>query len=163
MAKLNIIMKKISEAVFTEKMVKNAGNRAVKIIRERTRGGEGLNRKDGRQLKPLAPLTDTTIRLRSEKNLSSETSPSTSNLTESGRMLNSLTSKVEGTTAVVTFKSDAMAQRAEYQTRTDKKGFGGQVLKNKRKARHFMGLSKNEEKDLTEFVNQEIEKELNKL
>ena len=163
MAKLNVIMKRISEALFTEDLVKGIGKKAANTIRERTRKGFGLNRKNGRELKKLAPLTETTVRLREEKSLSSETSPGKSNLTESGDMLDDLTYRVEKTAAVVTFKSNEMADRAVHQERTDNKGFGGQRLKNKRKARHFMGLSRSEEKDLIEFANREIEKKLNKL
>ena len=61
-------------------------------IKTRTRLGYGVD-DNGTQSK-LKPLAKSTIKSRESKRLSSETSPSTSNLTESGDMLDGMTARV---------------------------------------------------------------------
>lgn len=67
----------------TEESVKEVGEAGLDIIVKRTRSGKTAQG-------PLKPLASSTIKSRQGKSLSSETSPSKSNLTETGRMLDSL-------------------------------------------------------------------------
>ena len=92
------------------------GKKAVEIITNRTQGeGKGVQTEGGR-IGKLKPLKVSTIQRRARyKNLSSDTSPSTSNLTYSGRMLASIKYVLRGSKGVLVFiKGDRNKRVAEH-------------------------------------------------
>ena len=68
------------------------GDQMVGVVRERTRAGFGVEF-DGDSESRFEPLAKSTIKARKKKTLHPDTTPSTSNLTETGEMLDSLKAK----------------------------------------------------------------------
>lgn len=127
-----------------------------KIIKDRTRSGTGITEDDG-SAKKLKKLADSTIKgreyLKSKGKLSSETTPKTSNLTQSGQMLDSIKlKKVSNKKYSVVFKEG----------RND--GERNVIIKNRveKAGRVFFGLTKTErrilEKNLAKKINEVIKK-----
>ena len=122
-------------------------------IKKRTRLGFGVEANEGTKgkLKPLSPLYK---KQRKKLKLSSETSPSKSNLTLSGSMLDNLDSKVN---------QQQLKIRVRPKGR-DRKGVG-----NKQKAgwvsvvRPFLYLSKPEIKRIKKYLSEEIDNIVKKL
>jgi hypothetical protein len=111
-----------------------------KIIKERTREGFGISGGEGRK-KKLKELAESTIKSRRSKKLSSETTPSTSNLTETGKLLDGIKVKSSNkkTVQIVSGRED--------------------VRDYIEKDRKFLGLTKGE---LTE-LDKKMEKLINEL
>ena len=137
------------------------GRKMVKIIQERTRAGFGFSSAFSTNLSKLKKLAPATIenrtralkRKRPFKLNKKLTSPSKSNLTHTGRMIQSLKVKsIRGG-----FKIEATGQRR------DTKLTNKQVLAaNAKLGRYFNQLSKAEIKLLTEFIDEELDKVLAK-
>ena len=120
-------------------------------IRERTRAGQGIVEEGGRR-KPLKKLKETTITARTyaeeRGELSEETSPSTSNLTWTGRLLNSL---------AVIRKSKRKVELIATGTRKD--GLTNQELIGYvERIRKFFGLSSVEKRELDDNLRKAINK-----
>lgn len=97
---INKEMQKIVEKAVRKKILPMI----KEIILSRTRGeGKGVNREGGNRTK-LAELEESTIRKRSRLQLHSETSPSRSNLTETGKLLDSMSLSFDGKNITVSFK-----------------------------------------------------------
>lgn len=117
--------------------------RGPAIIRDRTRAGFGV---EGRRKVKLAGLEESTKRSRKTKNLSPETSANTSNLTESGDMLDNIVSK-----QVANGVSISIAGK-------DKK-----KAKGVQKKRPFFSFTVREEAVLTDIIKRELVKQLKKI
>lgn len=120
------------------------------IIKERARGGQGIT-KDGGAKKNLKKLANSTMLgrelLERKGRLSSETSPVTSNLTQSGQMLDSIRlTKVNGKKYIVEFE----------ESRDDDKLNTDLVKYNEEKGRTFFGLTKTERRTLERNVQKKI-------
>lgn len=119
------------------------GNRATNLIKKRTREGFGVE--NGQPVK-FAPLAPSTIRKRQTKTLSSKTSPRTSNLTETGQMVDSLKWRVENNKIVIFFTNDSSSNKETY----------ARVGSNNRPARPFADLTDEELRKLIIFYHQQI-------
>jgi hypothetical protein len=87
--------------VVTEKLLRTMGERAVDMVRRRTRLGYGVAGEEfgGSQQKLeklAAPTKEKRARLKKQGRLSSETTPAKSNLTETGKLLDSIQFRVRG-------------------------------------------------------------------
>lgn len=79
-----------------KKTLDEVGKLMADRIRLRTRLGKGVSQPTGGSPKPLAKLAPSTVRGRASfKGLSGDTTPSKSNLTRTGELLDSITHKVE--------------------------------------------------------------------
>lgn len=120
------------------------------IIRDRTRDGYGITEDNGakRNLKKLAKSTIIRRELLDRQGkLSSETTPFTSNLTQSGQMLDSITlKKISGKRYNVVFNED----RDDGETNAQLKRW------NEKKGRVFFGLTKAERRTLERNVQKKI-------
>lgn len=125
--------------------LKQLGNYALRLIRDRTRDGFGVKKVGGpeKELKKLSPRY---IKARRGMKLSQFTSPSTSNLTLTGAMLASL--RVFTKNFQITI----------HPTGSDRKGISNQKKAdwNEEKGRVFLRLSDTEIKAVTDFYNNEI-------
>ncbi len=98
--KLNI--EHLIKNVVTDSLLETLGERAVDLIRKRTRLGYGVtsDEKLGATQQKLDGLTASTkekrARLAEQGRLSSETTPAKSNLTETGELLNSIRFRIQG-------------------------------------------------------------------
>lgn len=99
--KLNQIIDEVQTKEFYEEL----GSTAVERIKTRTRLGKGVSKRGGQAetLKPLAPTyIEDRQYLKQKGKLSSKTTPSRSNLTKTGAMLDATTHKATNKEAVVT-------------------------------------------------------------
>jgi hypothetical protein len=96
-------------------VLEEVGALIVQRLKERVRGGQAV-KKAGGNPSSLKPLSNSYIRQRArDPNLSPETSPSKSNLTRYGDMLDSLTYYVDSRgNLVVTVKGEANVRKAIY-------------------------------------------------
>lgn len=94
-------------------LAKGYAEDARDLIHDRTKSGKGVAEMGGstQNLKALAPST---IARRERLALHSSTSPATSNLTESGEMLEELVTKTKGGEHIITFSSQRSAKVAGY-------------------------------------------------
>jgi hypothetical protein len=100
--------------VTDKRILQELGELVVEIIRERTRDGKGV-KAPGANTTRLKPLSKKYIQWRSKfGGLSSETSPSTSNLTLTGEMLDSLSFDVRNGRLVVNVTGASNIKKAIY-------------------------------------------------
>ena len=116
-------------------------------IRKRTRLGYGV--KEGGKQNKLTKLSDSykEYRKKNKGKLSNQTTPSKSNLTLTGEMLDSMQVKVEGGTIVVSFGTKFAGQKAKWVTTA-------------KEQRRFLDLTTGERKQIAEEIRQLIIKEL---
>lgn len=94
--------------------LKRAAEYIVTTLRERTRGGDGVE-DEGYPETPLKPLSETYIKQRMRfADLSDETDPETSNLTRTGDMLDSLYYRVDTSGLTVSVKGSDNLLKAIY-------------------------------------------------
>ena len=94
-------IEKAIEECFSRKNMQEIADFSASLIRVRTGLGFGVDAQ-GQSRKRLAPLADKTISARQRMQLSGKTSPSRSNLTETGQMLEGVQGRVTGPrTAVI--------------------------------------------------------------
>lgn len=134
------IEKLIREAASQDR-VKAIGERIIEIIKTRTRGeGKGTYGK-------LKPLADSTIDARRQKRLHPDTTPETSNLTETGQLLDSLTAKATSDNGLtIYFKG----RRTDGKTNLE-------VAEAVSNARPFFELSANEQKQVTKEFQRSVD------
>jgi hypothetical protein len=94
------------------------GETAKRLIRGRVKRGFGLNAPGGSQERKLKPLKKSTIDRRRAKEraglLATDTTPSTSNLTETGKMLGDIGYKLIDAGVKLSFKNERSRQVAEH-------------------------------------------------
>jgi len=148
------LMKKLEKA--REELQDNVvevGNEAADLIRKRTRLGYGVSEQGGKKTRlkklddgnPKKPYT----KRRRQLELSGNTTPAKSNLTQSGAMLDDLeATKTSKGKAEIDFKTEESKDKAKWNTD---------------KGRPFNNLSKSEYNQLKEIIQKKIEKILKKL
>lgn len=99
MAKLtkSLLINKISASIskfFSKSNMKDIAEKGAELIKSRTRSGKGVDVSGGEE-RALKPLARSTVERRRRKNLHPSTSPGKSNLTESGKMLDSIQGTVD--------------------------------------------------------------------
>lgn len=137
---VNVILKETRSTSFK----RGIGEYVAWLIKTRTRSGRG--EENGRET-TLAPLKASTIRrrgiLKRQGLLSKETSPGKSNLTESGAMLDNITTKATSTGAELSF-TPAVKRRASENQAT----------------RPFFGVTDKEKELLSVFIAKQIKASL---
>ena len=128
------------------------GSAAVDIITRRTKTGGGVTKSNKRSAK-LAPLKPSTVDRRSRQDLAPDTSPKTTNQTQSGEMLNSLKHKPTRTGSEIYFNGSKMQERAQRQSDRTKV----------KPARHIMDLTTKEESKIAEEISKRLVLSLSKL
>ena len=103
-----------SEVIVSDALRAKIGQYAVDRIKTRTRLGKGVKEFNTPSEK-LKPLSRAYIKQRvKDSKLSSQTTPSKSNLTRSGGMLDSLTYKVSGDKVIIGFDKSSAERKAGY-------------------------------------------------
>lgn len=121
-------------------IIQTLGDGANSLIKKRTRLGYGVSSQEGDKER-LNPLSDSYKKQRKLHPKSSDTTPTKSNLTRTGDMLNSLTAEVGQSSVKLTFKGKLNIDKAGFVTE------GG---------RPFMNLSKAEVNQLKKLLNDTI-------
>ena len=105
----------VTTKVITDSTLRQIGKETVRDIRTRTRFSEVVA-KFGGDVSPIAPLKPSTIRARSDDSdyLSSDTKPSTSNLTRSGNMLSAVSFSYNKNSVTIYIKGKFNAEIASY-------------------------------------------------
>lgn len=119
-------------------------------IKNRTRLGKGVSQSEG-SLEPLKPLKDSTKKTRTAKKasgkLSSQTAPAKSNLTETGKMLDSIKYQSSPTEVRIYIEGSDNQKKATDQAEQGRK---------------FMNLSKSEVNEVLRFLQNKIKDSFNK-
>jgi hypothetical protein len=137
---LQIKLKNLLPETINKAMYEELGATAAVVIKERTRKGQGVATPQG-NLEKLKALSPKYIKRRQKmRNLSSETTPSKSNLTKTGDMLDNIKSKATSSQATVFIAGKKNNDAAKY----------GE------KDRPFMNLSKSEYNKLVNFIKEKI-------
>ncbi len=105
------LLESVIDKALAPKNKKRIGKLAVRLIQVRTRLGFGV--RSGEKVK-LKPLADSTVKRRRKKALSGLTGPGTSNLTESGQMLEDITFTVKSDTVSIDFSTARSQKIAQY-------------------------------------------------
>lgn len=135
---LNRVKGKVKDAQ-TAKRLKMLGDYIANTVVERTRSGRGVKKMFG-NISRLAPLKKSTIKKREMfRGLDSTTTPETSNLTMTGKMLRSIKAKVQDGKITIAPTGERNIKLAQY-------AHDGSA---NRKPRVFMNFSRGE---LTSFV-----------
>ena len=133
---------------FKVKLANKIGQKASEMVKERTRSGLGV-RKNNAPEKPLKALSPRYIKrrqaLQAKGKLSRETTPSKSNLTKTGDMLDDIKYKSDANSATI-FVGDANREKAA-------RG---------KKDRPFMNLSKKEINEINNLIEIEIANDIKK-
>lgn len=125
------------------------GNTVKDIIYKRVKSGSGVNKGNKEKLKPLS---QSYIEYRKKNKPQGKfASPTRSNLTNTGQMLDNFEISVEGLTTLVTIASNG---------RTDSKLTNAMVAEFVSKERPFMDLSQSEMRLLISLISKEIKKRL---
>lgn len=94
------------------------GETARRLIRGRTKAGYGLNAIGGTQKSKLKPLRPSTVKRRRKKAalglLANDTTPETSNLTETGKMLGDIGYKLTHNGVFLSFKNERSRKIAQH-------------------------------------------------
>lgn len=130
--------------------------RVPEFIKDRTKAGEGVNQ----QLPALKPST---IKARGRARLASDTSPSESNLTMTGQLLNAIGGKSSGNS--VKFRVNNKARKATF--KGDRKGVTNEQVRSyvEDLGFEFFGLSDSDlsqlKKEVLQIMKDEFERDLN--
>lgn len=102
--------------------MKSLGQETVRLIVERTQEqGRGVSGGFGGRKKKLKKLAESTIKRRNGlKKLSSKTSPDTSNLTMTGKLIQSVTSRVKGFSRVLIYIKGSRNKTVAEHVQTDR-------------------------------------------
>lgn len=141
---LNDKLKDIEKQTGSPTTMKELAEMMKQDIIKRTKLGYGVNNPGDSQSK-LKPLAESTKKSRKYKKLDGTTSPAKSNLTESGAMLNDLTTTVE---------QDGFSIGVTSQESKDK------VKWNADMGRSFLNLSKSQIMAITAFLKKKIVEQL---
>lgn len=143
---------KALDELVSPKVLKEIGQFEADLIKRRSRLGSGVPKDGGAKVK-FTELAPSTVVSRRKKKLASETTPKKSNLTESGQLLNDLVSKIEGRSTVIGHTKDRNKRiGAFHQT-------GGPKLPQRR----YLGLAKEDIKQITAIMQDKFTDILNKL
>ena len=145
---LQFKLDKLVDDVVNRSLTDKIGKKVVKTVKNRTRKGFGVKQNAGKaeRLKPLRQPTKKKRRnLKKRGRLSGETTPTTSNLTESGQMLNNIGYRASDKEVVVA-----------------PKGRQQQKARQVSKDRPFMNLSKSEIKELADLIANEFINDIKK-
>lgn len=147
-------LKKTEQEVKSIKSMKDISEKAAEMVRTRVRErGMGVSKRGGSEVK-LAPLAASTIKQRKRKRLHQKTSPSKSNLTETGKMLDALYGRSTRTgKGEISIKS----RRSGSSITNDEIAF---FVSGKRP---FIDLSNKEIKDLEKIVEEKTTEIFNKM
>jgi len=148
--------KAIRTGMTRPRMTKEVAETVKRQVKDNTRAGFGIQKKSRAPLKKLKPGT---VRRRQTKNLSGETNPSKSNLTETGKMLDTLEANVTGRTVSTKVVNTSKIEIAEVKVATSQES----KAKRHNKDRRFMDITKNDETKIAEIVAGEIARQINKI
>lgn len=161
-------IEKVLGIVFERRFLSEIGKDVAKQIRTRTRLGKGVGN-NGRQEK-LAPLKKTTksLRRRYRSRLSNLTTPARSNLTATGAMLDSISSKLNGKTIKIFIKntvrrtlSGAISEKTNSEIATFlEKGRPSGSKGGQMSPRPFFKLTKSEENEIRRKIRDKVRKAL---
>lgn len=130
--------------------MKELGKKAETMVKERTRKGFGVEKDNGPKtnLKGLSEsYKKQRRRLSRQGKLSGETTPGKSNLTKSGKMIDSVTSSASRNEALIYIADSKSKEKAKHQSED---------------GRTFMNLSKTENNELLKIVEDAIKKDITK-
>ena len=131
----------------TENLLKTLAERAVEMVKTRTRLGYGVaGEKFAGSQQKLESLKSSTVENRKRKTLHPDTSPKKSNLTDTGQLLDSISYEVSGNRITVFLKGQRNQTVAEYVS----------------DARPFFALSKPEVTRLADLIQKAITTHLSK-
>lgn len=130
------------------KSLRSLGAKEAEVIKRRTRLGYGVP-EDGGPKDKFANLKDSTKLSRKYKGrqgkLSDQTSPNKSNLTSTGKMIDSIVSKVEDRTTVITIEGDRKSIAAYHQAGTSRM-----------RKRRFLGLAAEDIQQIKAFMQDRL-------
>lgn len=141
--KLESAAKSVESKSFLTKLY----NQIIEEIYKRTKLGYGVNARGDSQTK-LKPLSESYKKQRKGMKLASDTSPSKSNLTKTGDMLNDLKCMDTPTGVSIHFKSTFSQQKVEW---------------NRLKGRTFFNVSKTQITNITAQIKAKLKEILNSL
>lgn len=148
--KFKKVMEQAVDEALNKKEMESLGNAGADLVRKRTRLGSGADKPKGskQKLKPLSPeYKKQRKRMKKNGELSNNTTPAKSNLTQTGQMLDDLQAIDATKTSVkVGFKDEHAKQKAEWVSED----------------RPFNNLTKAEVKQLEQELVAKLEKELTK-
>ena len=142
--KLNNIRKNIG----SQKTMQDVADQMSETVKTRTKSGKGVSKNGGNtdKLKPLKASTKARRRrLRASGDLSGETTPDKSNLTQRGEMINSVKGKGSKNLAEISVIGEKNKNKAENQANN---------------GRTFMNLSKSEIKKAVNIIEEDIKKDI---
>lgn len=141
-------LKKVRDELESKKRMKQLGAKAAELIKKRTQLGWGVDKQGGKKAK-LDKLSDGYKKFRKKNKPTGKSTPSKSNLTYSGDMLDDLEAKhAKDNKVTIGFSS----------TKSEKKAGWA-----KDGGREFNNLSKSEQKQLEQFLDEELKKILKKI
>lgn len=139
---------KVIEKITSKKCMSDLGKEIIAMVEKRTKLGYGSKDGTKKKLTPLSPpykkyrknlKNPKESKAKNKPNLSGNTSPSKSNLTLTGKMLEDMKEDSSIGKVIVDFKSDFSREKAEWNTE---------------KGRAFMELTKQEEKRVAKKVQE---------
>lgn len=144
--KIYKIVKAAVDAATSRKTKDRIGEEISEGIRTRTRSGQGVRKSEG-DVTRLPKLKNTTVKrregLKRAGRLSKDTSPETSNLTRSGKMLGSLRGRNTRKGVSIEMTPGQAKKAADLDSKFE-----------------FMNLSKNEKGQVVEIIEDEIQKSI---
>lgn len=147
---LNKRLKSLVNGVVDKKLMDKIGSETVPVVKKRTRRGFGVN-KDGDKAVKLKGISESTKkqrrRLKKQGKLNSETTPAKSNLTRSGKMIDSLDYVASTNEVTISPKGDNNKDKAAGQ---------------ENQGRSFLNLSKGEIKNIEDIIAEKINNDINK-
>lgn len=143
---------KALDELVAPKTLKTIGDFEAGLVKRRSRLGYGVPQDGGNKVK-FADLSPITVASRKKKKLASETTPKKSNLTETGKLLNDLVSKIEGRSTIIGHTKD----------RNKRIGAFHQTGGGKLPQRRYLGLAKEDIKQITAQMQDIFTDILNKL
>jgi phage gpG-like protein len=143
-------MSRLLTDVVDKQLFTDIGNKLTPEIKKRVRRGYGVSEEAGPAQK-LSGLTDSYKKQRKNQKktgyLSSETTPARSNLTQTGKMIDSITATADNKSATISVTGKENIEKAKHV---------------QDKGRPFMNLTKREVQDVTDIIENAIKKDINK-
>ena len=155
--RLEIEIKALTAKINEPGNVRIIADEATRRIVTRTRLGYGVPGPEQTRQK-LSPLKESTVKARKKKTLSPNTSPKRSNLTDTGKMLDSITWRIIGRDTIRIAPSGG---RDDGENNADVAGYAHDGSSNRAK-RPFLFLSDAETKGLSRFIRELLVKKLNR-
>lgn len=148
--KFNTQLMKIRNKLVDKRNLEDLAEKAVKMIRDRTRLGLGLYKEGSTKPKKLAPLSPKYKKWRKKNRPSGPTTPAKSNLTYTGDMLDDIDFKITGN------KKEGYSIKIGIWEENSK----DKALWNAEMGRHFMGLTYPQVKELKRWISKKMLKML---